>query len=146
MKLDKAARDNDGYGIEFRLDPASGVPPYLQLVHQVEHAIRLGYLVAGDQLPKVKDVVATLAINPNTVLKSYRELEYKGLAEGRPGQGTFVVGEVEVMPRRELRALRAGLARWLAQASAAGLEEEGIRALISDVMGEVGGRSEGRIA
>src|SRR3984885_5578842 len=76
--------------IEFRLDPASGVPTHLQLVHQVEHAMRLGYLKPGDQLPKVRDAVASLAINPNTVLKAYRELETKGLAVGRPGQGTFV--------------------------------------------------------
>src|SRR5580658_7718517 len=76
--------------IEFRLDPASGVPTYLQLVHQVEHALRLGYLKPGDQLPKVRDVVASLAINPNTVSKAYKELETKGLAIGRPGQGTFI--------------------------------------------------------
>ena len=71
--------------IEFRLEPASGVPTYLQLVHQVEHALRLGYLALGDQLPKVRDVVAELAITPNTVLKAYKELETKGLAVGRPG-------------------------------------------------------------
>ena len=59
-----------GSAIEFRLDPVSGVPTYLQLVQQVEHALRLGYLKPGDQLPKVRDVVAWLAINPNTVLKS----------------------------------------------------------------------------
>src|SRR6478736_1773771 len=76
--------------IEFRLDAASGVPTYRQLVHQVEHALRLGYLKPGDQLPKVRDVVASLAINPNTVLKAYRDLEAKGLASGRPGQGTFI--------------------------------------------------------
>ena len=72
--------------IEFRLDAASGVPTYLQLVQQVEHALRLGYLKPGDQLPKVRDVVASLAINPNTVLKAYRDLEAKGLAAGRPGR------------------------------------------------------------
>src|SRR5271154_6273123 len=77
--------------IEFRLAPASGVPTYLQLVHQVEHALRLGYLKLGDQLPKVRDVVAALAINPNTVLKAYKELETKGIAVGRPGQGTFII-------------------------------------------------------
>ncbi len=77
-----------GSAIEFRLDPASGVPTHLQLVQQVEHALRLGYLRPGDQLPKVRDVVASLAINPNTVLKSYRELEIKGLTTGRPGQGS----------------------------------------------------------
>src|ERR1700738_5405785 len=76
--------------IDFRLDPSSGVPTYLQLVQQVEHALRLGYRKPGDQLPKVRDVVASLAINPNTVLKAYRELETKGLTVGRPGQGTFV--------------------------------------------------------
>ena len=76
--------------IEFSLDPASGVPTYLQLVHQVEHALRLGSLELGDQLPRVKDVVASLAINPNTVAKAYRELETKGLTVGRPGQGTFI--------------------------------------------------------
>ena len=73
-----------GSPIEFRLDAASGVPTYLQLVHQVEHALRLGYLTLGDQLPKVRDVVASLAINPNTVLKAYKELETKGLTAGRP--------------------------------------------------------------
>src|ERR1700682_2825079 len=77
--------------IEFRLEPTSGVPTYLQLVHQVEHALRLGYLKPGDQLPKVRDVVASLAINPNTVSKAYRELETKGLIVGRPGQGTFIL-------------------------------------------------------
>src|SRR6266481_1637654 len=80
--------------IEFRLDAASGVPTYLQLVHQVEHALRLGYLKLGDQLPKVRDVVASLAINPNTVLKAYKELETKGLTAGRPGQGTFIQASV----------------------------------------------------
>src|SRR5215467_12596948 len=97
--------DKPGPAIEFRLDHASGVPPYLQLVHQVEHALRLGYLAPGDQLPRVKDVVTSLAINPNTVLKAYRELEHKGLVAGRPGQGTFVVGQVKSVPRREVQAL-----------------------------------------
>jgi hypothetical protein len=72
-----------GSAIEFRLDPSSGVPTYLQLVQQVEHALRLGYLKPGDQLPKVRDAVASLVINPNTVLKAYRNLEAKGLAAGR---------------------------------------------------------------
>ena len=93
MTIDKAVSGTQGGSaspVEFRLDPASGVPTYLQLVHQVEHALRLGYLKPGDQLPKVRDVVASLAINPNTVLKAYRDLELKGLTAGRPGQGTFI--------------------------------------------------------
>ena len=76
--------------IEFRLDPASGVPTYLQLVHQVKQAVRLGIIGPGDQLPTVKEVVSRLAINPNTVLKAYRELEHAGLVAPRPGVGTFV--------------------------------------------------------
>ena len=71
--------------IEFSLDSRSGVSPYLQVVHQVRRALRLGLLTKGDQLPTVKDVVASLAINPNTVLKAYRELERDGLVAARPG-------------------------------------------------------------
>jgi GntR family transcriptional regulator len=81
--------------IEFHLDGRSGVPPYLQLIHQVRHALRLGLLREGDQLPKVKDVAAGLAINPNTVLKVYRELEYERLVAARPGVGTFVTGTLD---------------------------------------------------
>src|SRR4029079_13674571 len=76
--------------IEFSLDSHSGVSPYLQVVHQVRRALRLGLLEEGDQLPTVKDVVASLAITPTTVLKAYRELERDGLVAGRPGVGTFV--------------------------------------------------------
>ena len=75
--------------IEFQLDPTSGVATYLQLVQQVHQALQLGLLEPGDQLPTAQQVVGKLAINPNTVLKAYRELEREGLAEGRPGQGTF---------------------------------------------------------
>ena len=132
--------------IEFRLDPASGVPTYLQIVRQVEHALRLGYLVAGDQLPKVKDVVASLAINPNTVLKAYRDLEHKGLAAGRPGQGTFIEGTLEVVPLRDQQALRRGLTRWLADASAAGLDEEGITALFTSALHDLTRSDKGVIA
>ena len=93
MTIDKGINVGGGAGepgsrspIEFRLDPGSGVPTYLQLVQQVEQALRLGYLKPGDRLPTVKDTVAFLAINPNTVLKAYRELEHRGLAGGPPGR------------------------------------------------------------
>ena len=117
--------------IEFRLDPASGVPTYLQLVHQVEHALRLGYLTPGDQLPKVRDVVASLAINPNTVSKAYRELETKGLIAGRPGQGTFVLTTLSPVTLPELTGLRRSLRGWLAKADSAGLDDSGIAALVA---------------
>src|SRR5271155_5787871 len=111
-------RDNDqaGFGaspIEFRLDAASGVPTYFQLVHQVEHALRLGYLKPGDQLPKVRDVVASLAINPNQGSKAYRELETKGLIGGRPGQGTFIPASLSQVALPELPGLRRSLRGWL---------------------------------
>ena len=123
-----------GSPIEFRLDAASGVPTYLQLVQQVEHALRLGYLKPGDQLPKVRDVVASLAINPNTVLKAYRELETKGLAAGRPGQGTFIEATLSQVALPELATLRRSLLVWLASADVAGLDEDGIVALFSSAL------------
>ena len=120
--------------IEFRLDASSGMPTYLQLVQQVEHALRLGYLKPGDQLPKVRDVVASLAINPNTVLKAYRNLEMKGLAAGRPGQGTFIEGTLSQVALPELTGLRRSLLRWLATADTAGLDEDGIVALFTSAL------------
>jgi DNA-binding transcriptional regulator YhcF (GntR family) len=136
--------------IEFRLDPASGVPTYLQLVHQVEHALRLGYLKPGDQLPKVRDVVAALAINPNTVLKAYKELETKGLAAGRPGQGTFVQAALSQVALPELSGLRRSLLGWLADADTAGLDEDGVVALFTSVLRDFykrrGGQADGAVA
>jgi GntR family transcriptional regulator len=126
--------DKENSPIEFRLDPSSGVPTYLQLVQQVEHALRLGYLQPGDQLPKVRDVVAALTINPNTVLKAYKELETKGLAAGRPGQGTFVQATLSQVTLPELSGLRRPLLTWLGSAEQAGLDEDGIVALFTSVM------------
>src|ERR1700750_1812353 len=126
--------DKGNSPIEFRLDPASGVPTYLQLVQQVEHALRLGYLNPRDQLPKVRDVVAALAINPNTVLKAYKELETKGLAAGRPGQGTFVQATLTQVALPELAGLRRSLLGWLASAEETGLDEDGIVALFTSVL------------
>jgi GntR family transcriptional regulator len=120
--------------IEFRLDTASGVPTYLQLVQQVEHALRLGYLKPGDQLPKVRDVVASLAINPNTVLKAYKELETKGLTAGRPGQGTFIKAALSQVALPELAGLRKTLLGWLEAADAAGLDEDGVVALFTSAL------------
>jgi GntR family transcriptional regulator len=120
--------------IEFRLDHASGVPTYLQLVQQVEHALRLRYLKPGDQLPKVRDVVASLAVNPNTVLKAYRELETKGLLAGRPGQGTFVKATLSQVGLPELTGLRRSLLKWLTAADTAGLDHDGIVALFTRVL------------
>jgi GntR family transcriptional regulator len=115
--------------IEFSLDARSGVSPYLQVVHQVRRALRLGLLVEGDQLPTVKDVVASLAINPNTVLKAYHELERDGLVAARPGVGTFVTRTLADSTLAAHEPLRRDLTRWLAKARVAGLDEESIEAL-----------------
>ena len=115
--------------IEFHLDGTSGISPYLQLVRQVRHALRLGLLAEGDQLPTVKDVVGQLAINPNTVLKAYRELEHDGLVTARPGVGTFVTRTLTDSSLAAHGPLRTDLRRWLAKARRAGLDEESIEAL-----------------
>jgi len=120
---------NRGAVIEFHLDSRSGVAPYLQLIHQVRQALRLGLLREGDQLPTVKEVVARLAINPNTVLKAYRQLEYEGLAAARPGIGTFVTATLNGGSLAVYQPLRSDLRKWLAKARRAGLDDESIEAL-----------------
>jgi GntR family transcriptional regulator len=118
--------------IEFHLNAASGVSPYLQLVQQVRRALRLGMLSKGDQLPTVKEVVARLAINPNTVLKAYRELEHSGLVAARAGVGTFVTSTLSDASLAAHGPLRVELERWLTNARRAGLDDESIEALFQD--------------
>ena len=123
--------------IEFHLDARSGVATYLQIVQQVKEALRLGTISVGDQLPTVREVVADLAINPNTVAKAYRDLEREGLVVARQGRGTFVastLGTAAALPHYE--ALRVELERWLEGAHGAGLDDESIRALISATLRE----------
>jgi GntR family transcriptional regulator len=115
--------------IDFHLDVRSGVSPYQQLVHQVQRALRLGLLSVGDQLPTVKEVVAKLAINPNTVLKAYRELEHEGLVAPRPGLGTFVTRSLADDSIAAHEPLRRELQAWLDKAQRAGLDADSIEAL-----------------
>jgi GntR family transcriptional regulator len=123
--------------IEFRLNQQSGVAPYLQIVQQVKQALRLGLLKPGDQLPTVREVVASLAINPNTVLKAYRELEHDGLVASKPGQGTFVLRTLAGASLASHAALRRSLARWLRTAYEAGLDAESILALFNATFHDV---------
>ena len=120
--------------IEFHLDARTGVPTYLQLAQQVRQAVRLGILRPGDQLPTVKEVVGTLAINPNTVLKAYRELDREGIVEGRRGVGTFVASAPSSPPPEGVKELRSSLQRWVGRARAAGLDEDAIVALFGDTV------------
>jgi GntR family transcriptional regulator len=120
--------------IEFHLEARSGVPTYLQLVQQVRQAVRLGVLGPGDQLPTVKEVVSALAINPNTVLRAYRELDLEGLTEGRRGVGTFVAEGAVPLPPDDVKALRSALQKWVARARAAGLDDDNMYALFADTV------------
>jgi GntR family transcriptional regulator len=120
------------YVIEFRIDRHSGVATYLQIVHQTEQALRMGMLEPGDKLPTAREVVEATAINPNTVLKAYRELERAGLVEARRGLGTFV--------RRSLGSaaadspLKADLDHWTRRAKEAGLDREDVAALFGNAL------------
>ena len=120
--------------IEFHLDTRSGLAPYRQIVDQVRRALRLGLLREGDQLPTVKEAVGQLAINPNTVLKAYKELEHAGLVAARPGIGTFVTAQVHDETFAAHGPLRRDLVRWLDKARLAGLDDESIEALFRDAL------------
>ena len=116
--------------ISFRVDGRSGEPPYLQIVRQVRQALRMGVLNVGDQLPSVREVVAAVAINPNTVLKAYRDLEREGLVEARAGQGTFVLARPPGPPPGTHSRLGRSLALWVRKAREAGLDDESMESLL----------------
>jgi GntR family transcriptional regulator len=120
--------------IEFHLDGRSSVATYMQLVQQVRQALRMGMLGPGDQLPRVREVAESLAINPNTVLKAYRELERDRLVEGRPGLGTFVLRSLAGPALASHAALRQELEAWLGRALAAGLDQEDVVALVETTL------------
>jgi GntR family transcriptional regulator len=123
--------------IHFHLDARSGMPTYMQLVNQVRRAARNGTLRAGDRLPTAREMVATLAINPNTVLKAYGFLESEGLVTSRPGIGTFIAQGLHAQLAPEVqRHLRRGLDAWLRRAASAGLDSEGILAIVNLAMDE----------
>jgi len=119
--------------IEFHLE-RSGVPAYLQIVQQVNRALRLGILRPGDQLPTVKEVVASLTINPNTVLHAYRQLDLEGVVEGRRGVGTFVAADAGPPPADDQKDLRSALQRWITRARGAGLDDDAIATLFHDTL------------
>jgi GntR family transcriptional regulator len=116
--------------ISFRVDSRSPVPPYQQIAQQVRLALRMGMLEVGDKLPAVREVVAATAINPNTVLKAYRDLEREGLVEARAGHGTFVKGLPPGPPPGTHARLSRSLARWVREAREAGLDDESIESLL----------------
>jgi GntR family transcriptional regulator len=120
--------------ITFHLSTHSNLPPYLQIVEQVRQALLGGVLRPGDRLPTVKEVVGSLAINPNTVLKAYRDLEREGLVEGRQGVGTFVMRRPDGPPPREQAALKRSLEAWVTRAQGAGLADADIESMLRSVL------------
>ena len=116
--------------ISFRLDGRSAVPPYLQIVQQVRQALRMGLIDVGDQLPSVREVVTATAVNPNTVLKAYRDLEREGLVAAASGRGTFVTRRPDGPPPGTHARLGRSLARWVQGGRAAGLDDESIESLL----------------
>ena len=116
--------------ISFRVDTHSVTPPYLQIAQQVRQALRMGLLDVGDQLPTVREVVAATAINPNTVLKGYRDLEREGLVQARAGHGTFVLRRPDGPPPGTHSRLGRSLASWVREARDAGLDDESIESLL----------------
>jgi GntR family transcriptional regulator len=120
--------------VEFTIDRASGLPAYLQVVRHVREALRLGWLRPGDQLPTVREVVASSGVNPNTVLKAYRELELAGLVEARQGAGTFILATLGSATPESMARLHNELTGWVRDARTAGLENEDIEALLRVVL------------
>ena len=121
--------------IAFHLDPNSGVSYYVQLMQQVRQAVLFGILKSGDQLPTVREVVAQVALNPNTVLRAYRDLEHEGLVVSRPGLGTFVAAKVPpALAQSSYRSLRTELERWIRKAHDAGLDDDTLASLVAHVL------------
>jgi GntR family transcriptional regulator len=133
----------EGDVLEYRIDRGSGVPAYVQIVEQTERALRMGTLKIGDKLPTAKEVVAATAINPNTVLRAYRDMEQAGLVELRRGLGTFVTRSLARPGAEADSPLRAELADWTARARSAGLERADILALVTAVLDGEGGEQDG---
>ncbi|GAA2689121.1 GntR family transcriptional regulator [Actinosynnema pretiosum] len=124
--------------IEFRIDRRSGVSTYMQIVHQVEQAMRLGLLSPGDRLPSAREVVEATTVNPNTVVKAYRELEREGLVQGRRGLGTFVIKSLSSEATTGDDApLRRELTAWMRGAVESGLVVEDVDALYTAVREEL---------
>lgn len=137
MEIDKVSGAQHESPVSFLIETNSGIPTYLQIVQQVENALRIGILKIGDRLPRVKDVVTSNAINPNTVLKAYKELELKGLAEGKQGIGTFIVDSPHEVELKDFIQLKKSFTQgWLKQARAQGLDNESILAIINLAISE----------
>ena len=128
----------------FRPNPTSGVPVYLQLIEQVKHAVDIGALSPGDQLPGIRRVAEDLVINPNTVAKAYRELEHDGVVELRQGTGAFVSENGRAGRVARVKNAQPVLQAALERLMAAGLTPEEIRRLFEAELLRLGDRPRAR--
>lgn len=125
----------------FRLDLQSGVPVYRQIMDQVCAGVASGSLVAGDQLPTVRQLAVDLTVNPNTVVRAYRELEFGGLLETHQGTGTFVARKKNAKDRVEReRQLAQIVGDLVARAGAAGFSVDDILEQLQELANEPSAR------
>ncbi len=109
----------------FKIDPANGLPIYLQIIHQVKTAIAMGRLQPEESLPSVRQLAINLAVNPNTIARAYLDLEHEGVIYKRPGQGTFVSQqEVEMSKKECMKIFHDHLEKSLVEGINLGLEAE----------------------
>jgi GntR family transcriptional regulator len=118
-------------------NPSSGVPIYVQLKEQIRHAIETGALIPGDQLPGIRSLAETLVINPNTVIKVYRDLEQEGVLEIRHGLGAFIASRRRRRSKTdELRDAQRQVREFLETLKQQGLDEGEIRRLFEAELAE----------
>ncbi len=119
----------------FRLNPSTGLPLYLQLMEQIRHAVETGALKAGDQLPTIRKMAEDLVMNPNTVVRAYRDLQHEGIIELRHGSGAFVSESVGGRTRVTKRA-QTIVQSTLDRLADLGLTEEEIRRLFENELAQ----------
>ena len=130
------------HALAFRLDGASGVPVYRQLIDQVLVAIASGTLQAGDQLPTVRQLAVDLSINPNTVMRAYKELEIRGILTTQQGTGTFITRqEVRIDDAQREKRLTQLVGDFVARAGAEGYTVEELRQRLADLISDGGKRN-----
>ncbi len=124
---------------EFRLDMLSGVPVYRQIMDQVSGGIAAGALARGDQLPTVRQLAVDLSINPNTVIRAYRELEIRGVLETQQGTGTFIGHQkAERDEAGRQRRLDQLVSEFVARAGSAGFTVDELIEQLQDIQNDAG--------
>jgi GntR family transcriptional regulator len=126
----------------FRLNPSSGIPLYLQLMQQVKHAVETGALREGDQLPAIRKMAEDLVMNPNTVVRAYRELEHEGVIELRHGSGAYIK-ESAGTRAKVIHKAQAAVQSMIERLAALGLTEEELRRVFENELAQ--SRAEGRL-